>query len=76
MKPQERVRTREYPHHPVPRTARNLPHIAGHFHAEGERQQAGGMHTGQSGSRPVNGHDIAAELTRCLLPWARAVVLT
>lgn len=62
MKPAQNTRTREYPAHPIPRTARSFVHVAAFFHAEGDRQF------------PPNttGRALGAELSRSLNASARA----
>jgi len=64
MKPQTQQRVTEYPAHPVPRIARQFPHVAGYFASEGPRKLVGGT-----------GDEIAASLTRNLTIDARRVVL-
>jgi hypothetical protein len=52
---------RSYPEHPVPPYAANFPHLAGYFAGEGRALV----------DARWSGDEVAADLVRSLLPWAR-----
>ena len=56
---------RSYPEHPVPPYARDFPHIASYFASEGRALV----------DARWSGDEVAADLSRSLLPWARESVL-